>query len=143
MNQSITRRQFFASLIPSWITKRVLSRAVTIVAAAFIGSITLSVVRSIGAVETIKVAGYVLCALVILWVFARLVDSATSRLSRMPVVIQAIVAVTMRVVLYAIAAVPTIMIYQRWKAGEDMTGVWVSLAIVLLMQVMVEMEKKG
>jgi hypothetical protein len=103
-------------------------RTVVVIAVAAISTSIISIIMSIGVIESLKVTGIALGVLTIIVIIARICSYVKSRLKRAPAIIQAIVSVMLNTIALAILTIVTILAYEDWKSGKDMTGMWCALA---------------
>jgi len=138
----ITRRDFFRVLVPSWCTRRNLKLEAALVGVAIGAMVVSSIISKVGFVAILKLSGLTVAAVLVLWLVIELGVVLQSILDRAPRWIQAPVFVTCEFIPVALAAAGGAYLYAKWQRGEDLRGVWITLAVMFIHQVMAKAREK-
>jgi hypothetical protein len=121
MTTKITRQEFLAMLVPSWVTKRNIIRSFVIVVITCIFASIISIINSLGVLTSLKIAGVILGVLAILLLISSISNWVKSRLILAPAIIQAIASAILDIIVIATISAVAISCYEKWKSGEDLT----------------------
>jgi len=131
----MTRRQFFAALIPSWLSRRNVLRASAILGIATCCSIAVSIFQRVGFVRTLKGVALGLGLLLALWLVSQVAMLVESAFRRAPRTIRKIWEIVAKAALIAIAVAQAVEIYRKWVNGEDLIGVWIAFGVTLFVYI--------
>lgn len=134
----MTRRQFFASLVPRARWLQVLVGLLAVAAASFL----LATLIGGDPFFTLLKVGMVGAAIVVvLELFVKAIHLAGKAVRKSPQFVQVLVTVFLQGLLVAAIAATTVSIYERWKSGENMAETYISLGVALLGYFIVEWKK--
>jgi len=129
----LTRREFFASLKPAWLTRRTLIVLAIAIAGYFVISLTLEITRDYTLAGILQFLG--LCALALLALtLLQLLAAYCERLVRTGPVLVATILQTLGTALgYALVGFVALSLYEKWEARRSLPDLLFTLGLLLFL----------
>jgi hypothetical protein len=128
-HRALTRREFFWALVSPRFAVGNIATALICVAMLFLLSAMLPEAKSVRFWSNLRGLG-ILCGIgLTLWLVARLVAAFKERSRNFPPALAALTAVVGQLVNFAASAAGGAYLYVRWKNGDDLVGVAISLGV--------------
>jgi asparagine N-glycosylation enzyme membrane subunit Stt3 len=142
MSTPISRREFLNALVPSWATKKNFVAAGIGAGVVVAASVVISVLRGIGFLGVLKMAGVGFGLFCVLWIFGWITSVLRSAFKKSPPVVQALVVMIYHFAVGLVLCVLGADAYTRWQSSEDKTGFVIMVGSMLVFGFLSELQRR-
>ena len=139
---SLTRREFLRSLVPAWLTARLILTAIVAAAAVFVAVRLAAVVRVNGFVASARIAGVLVSVGIAAFLLSKLASMIRRAVAGASEDFRSFASNLSRAFEFLVAMSVGAFLYARWSAGGDVISTIIVLALGFVVALFRD-EKKG